>query len=97
MKIKELLTKDRFTTWLKNQSPQRRFKIGCENHCVVAQYLTDSGKDQVVVDGSDCYFLDKSGRSNRRDLPAWTKHFIDRFDSDRIGSPKHCLKLMAEA
>ncbi len=96
MRIRDLLTKERFTKWLKNQSPNRRFKIGCENHCVVAQYLHDNGYKDPYVDGTYCSFrigsqidLTKSYK-----LPNWVSSFVDAFDAGRVGSPKTCLKIL---
>lgn len=106
MRIKDLLTKDRFTSWLKSQHQNRRFKVGCENHCVVAQYLHDNGYKNPSVDGVYCSYQVGSYKNNLDEvdteyskgykLPRWVSSFIDKFDQNKVGSPKACLQILKE-
>lgn len=93
MKTETLFTKSELRNWLKNQHPNRRFKIN-RSKCVIANYLCDNGRSSPFVDDIGVIYTDKNNRRRTHQVPLWLSNFIELCYKTKCGSPKNGLNIL---
>lgn len=99
MRIRNILTKDKFKKWLKRRKKDEIIGIACDSEfCPIASYVSQAVDiSDISVEGDSIYHQQNDREYNFK-LPHWAYNFVhlldDNNDEDADITAEHALEVL---